>query len=199
MVSDIEVVFLKQEIMEGKMTLSNGLLNSLNTSEELLAQLLMQDVNEIFATMIVLEDLLHLPEQIDPVISFKCCISSLVGMAGTYSGLISLHMPDNLALVATSCMLGMEVTEVNDDVSDAMGEIANMIAGSFKQHLTKSGLDIHLSTPSVVYGKEYIINLGNNPNQIVVRFGTEDAWFMVAVAFDKTDNESLNCPQITTN
>ena len=49
------------------MTLSNGLLNSLNTSEELLVQLLMRDVNEIFGTMVGLEGLLHLPEQIDPV------------------------------------------------------------------------------------------------------------------------------------
>jgi chemotaxis protein CheX len=167
------------------MTLSNGLLRSLNTNEDLLAQLLMQDVNEIFGTMVGLEDLLYLPEQIDPVTSFKDCISSLVGLAGTYNGLVSLHMSSNLALVATSNMLGMKVTEVNNDVNDAMGEISNMIAGSFKQHLTKSGLDIHLSIPSVVYGKEYAITLGNNPNQIAVRFATTDAWFMVAVAFEK--------------
>jgi chemotaxis protein CheX len=81
-------------------------------------------------------------------------------------------------------MLGMEVTDVDADVNDAMGEIANMIAGSFKQHLSKSGLDIQLSTPSIVCGKEYVITLGNNPDQITVRFATDDDWFMVAVAFE---------------
>lgn len=167
------------------MTISKGLLESLNTSEELLSQQLIRDVREIFGTMVGLEDLLHLPIQIDPVTHFSDCISSLVGLAGSYNGLVSLHMPSELALKATSSMLGMTVTELNDDVNDAMGEIANMIAGSFKLHLSRSGLDIHISTPSVVYGKEYVISLGNAPEQIAVRFATDDDWFMVAVAFDE--------------
>jgi chemotaxis protein CheX len=167
------------------MTISNGLLRSLNTSEEVLSQQLMRDVKEIFGTMVGLEDLLHLPIQIDPVTNFTDCVSSLVGLAGTYNGLVSLHMPSNLAMRATSLMLGMEVTDVDEDVNDAMGEIANMIAGSFKQHLSKSGLDIQISTPSVIHGKEYVISLGSNPQQIAVRFATDDDWFMVAVAFEE--------------
>jgi chemotaxis protein CheX len=166
------------------MTISSGLLTSLNTTEELLAQQLMRDVREIFGTMVGLDDLLHLPIQIDPVTNFKDCISALVGLAGTYNGLVSLHMPSSLAMAATSGMIGMEVTELDDDVSDAMGEITNMIAGSFKMHLSKSGLDVNLSTPSVVYGKEYIIALGNSPEQIAVRFATDDDWFLVSVAFE---------------
>lgn len=167
------------------MTISDGLLSTLNTSEEVLSQQLMRDVKDIFGTMVGLEDLLHLPIQIDPVTNFTDCISSLVGFAGTYNGLVSLHMPSDLAIRATSCMLGMEVAEVSDDVNDAMGEIANMIAGSFKQHLSTSGMDIHISTPSVIHGKEYVISLGSNPDQIAVRFATDDDWFMVAVAFEE--------------
>ena len=166
------------------MALSQGLLESLNTTEELLSKHLIHDVIDIFGTMVGLEDLLHLPVPIDPVTEFKDCISSLVGLAGTYNGLVSLHMPSRLALAATSGMIGMEVDSLGDDVTDAMGEIANMIAGSFKQHLSKGGLDTHISTPSVVYGKEYVITPGNNPDQIVLRFATDDDWFMVAVAFD---------------
>lgn len=166
------------------MAISNGLLQSLNTTEDVLAQQLMSDVKEIFGTMVGLDDLLHLPVKIDPVTDFADCISSLVGLAGTYNGLVGLHMPSVLALRAASSMLGFQVTEIDDDVNDAMGEIANMIAGSFKQHLSKSGLDVHISTPSIVHGKEYIITLGNNPEQIAVRFATDDDWFMVAVAFE---------------
>ncbi|MDR3581183.1 MAG: chemotaxis protein CheX [Oryzomonas sp.] len=165
------------------MTLANGMMKSLNTTEDQLARLLMRDVKDIFGTMVGLEDLLHLPIQIDPVTNFTDCISSMVGLAGNYNGLVSLHMPGNLAIRATRSMLGMDVTEAGDDVNDALGEIANMIAGSFKQHLSKGGMDIHLSTPSVVYGKEYVITLGNNPDQIAVRFATGDDWFMVVVAF----------------
>ena len=166
------------------MTLSNELMDSLGTNEEILTRQLMCDVKDIFTTMVGLEDLLHLPIQIDPVTHFDDCVSSLVGLAGTYNGLVSLHMPSSLAISATSCMLGMEMTALDEDVNDAMGEIANMIAGSFKQHLTKGGLDVHISTPSIIHGKQYAINLSNNPQQIAVRFATDDDWFMVAVAFE---------------
>lgn len=169
---------------ENVMTLSAGLLQSLSSTEDQLLQQLIHDVKEIFTTMVGLEDLLNLPVPIDPVTNFSDCISSLVGFAGKYNGLVSLHLPTNVALHATSCMLGMDVTEINEDVNDAMGEIANMIAGSFKQHLSTSGVDVHLSTPSIVHGKDYFITLGNNPEQITVRFATDDDWFMVAVAFD---------------
>ena len=166
-----------------RMTLSQGSIIARGITEEMLTQKLMRDVKDIFGTMVGLEDLLHLPIQIDPVTNFTDCVSSMVGMAGTYNGLVSLHMPCNLAIRATSSMLGMEVTEIDDDVNDALGEIANMIAGSFKQHLSRGGLDIRLSTPSVVYGKEYVIRLSYNADQIAVRFATDDDWFMVAVAF----------------
>jgi chemotaxis protein CheX len=58
-----------------------------------------------------------------------------------------------------------------------------MIAGSFNNHLSKGGLDIHLSTPSVIHGKECVIMLSNKPDQIAVRFATDDDWFMVPVGF----------------
>ena len=166
------------------MAVSDGLFQTLDMSGEILCRQLISDVKEIFDTMVGLEDLLHLPIQIDPATNFNDCISSLVGMAGTYNGLISLHMPSNLAIMATSRMLGMKVAEINDDVNDAVGEIANMIAGSFKQHISKGGLDVQLSTPSIIYGKEYVISLASNPQQLAVRFATDDDWFMVAVAFE---------------
>lgn len=166
------------------MALSQELLTTLNTTEDALIAKLIHDVKEIFSSMLGLEDLLHLPLQIDPVSHFNDCVSALVGLAGTYNGLVSLHMPSELAIKATSSMLGMDVNEINDDVNDAMGEIANMIAGSFKMQLSKSGTDVHLSTPSVVCGKEYIISLGSVPEQVVLRFATDEDWFVVAVAFD---------------
>jgi hypothetical protein len=31
---------------------------------------------------------------------------------------------------------------------------------------------------------DYVISLGNNPDQLTVRFATDDDWFLVAVAFE---------------
>ena len=167
------------------MMLSAGLSESLNTNEELLSKLI-YDVKEIFSTMVGISDLQYLPIQVDPVTQFQDCISSMVGLAGTYNGLVSLHMSSDLAVKTASDMLGLEVSEVNGDVNFALGEITNMIAGSFKNHISKGGLDVHLSIPTVIYGKEYIFMLRNKPDQIAVRFAKDDDWFIVAVDYGKT-------------
>lgn len=109
----------------------------------------------------------------------------MVGLAGTYNGLVSVHLPWPLAISFTSLMLGMEVTEIDDDVNDAMGEIANMVAGSFKQHLSKGGSDIQLSTPSVVNGSDYVVSSGSNLENITLKFASDDEWFMVSISIEE--------------
>ena len=77
-------------------------------------------------------------------------------------------------------MLCMEVTEVNDDVNDAMCEIANMIAGSFKQHLSKGGLDIRISTPSILDG----VTTECSADNITLRFEVDEEWFVVSFSIE---------------
>ncbi|HEY3309712.1 MAG TPA: chemotaxis protein CheX [Desulfuromonadaceae bacterium] len=166
------------------MTVTPAILKTLQITEDELAVRLIKDVSEVFNTMVGMDDLLHLPLQIDPVTHFENCVTAMVGLAGTFNGLITLHAPQKLALEFTSSMLGMEVTEINDDVRDALGEIANMIAGSFKQHLSQGGSDIKMSTPSVVYGNDYFIAAASPMDSLTVRFATKDDWFMVAVALE---------------
>ncbi|QEM69081.1 chemotaxis protein CheX [Geobacter sp. FeAm09] len=168
------------------MGFSSVLLERLHTTEDVLAKQLVRDVKDVFNTMVGMDDLLHLPLEINPVNHFSGCTSALVGLAGTYNGLISLHVPDELARGITTNMLGQDVSDSGDDIQDALGEVANMIAGSFKQHLTSSGLDIRLSTPSVVTGKRYAISLTNKPEALALRFAASDEdWFMVAVALEE--------------
>jgi chemotaxis protein CheX len=159
-------------------------LSALNTTEERLVKVLTQDVQEIFSSMVGVEDILYLPPQVEMDGHFKECLTAMVGLAGSYSGLVSIHVPWPLALAFTSQMLGMEVTEIDDDVTDAMGEIANMIAGSFKQHLSKGGGDIQLSTPSVVTGADYTISNGSTNENITLKLATDEEWFMVSLTLE---------------
>lgn len=160
-------------------------LESIKLTEDELTNLLIADVKEVFSTMVGVEDLLHLPSQVEPITHFENCVTAMVGMAGTYSGLVCAHAPRDLALQITSGMLGMEVTEVDDDVRDALGEIANMIAGSFKLHLTRCGADIRISTPSVVTGSDYDVSAGTMQDTITLRFTTDNGWFIVAITMEK--------------
>jgi chemotaxis protein CheX len=167
------------------MSLIAKVLESIDFPEDELVRLLIDDTKEVFSTMVGMEDLLHLPSQIEPKTHFKNCVTAMVGMAGTFSGLVSIHTPQSLALQITSSMLGMEVSGVDDDVRDALGEIANMIAGSFKLHLSRGGADIRISTPSVVTGSEYVVAAGNAMDTITLSFSTDNDWFIVAITLQK--------------
>ncbi|HBA73561.1 MAG: hypothetical protein A2X82_00385 [Geobacteraceae bacterium GWC2_55_20] len=166
------------------MPLKPETLSALNTTEERLARVLTKDVQEIFSSMVGVEDIMYLPPQLDLTSHFKDCLTAMVGLAGSYSGLVSIHVPWPLAISFTSQMLGMEVTEIDDDVNDAMGEIANMIAGSFKQHLSKGGSDIQLSTPSVVNGSDYTVTSGSNIENITLKLATDEEWFIVSLSLE---------------
>lgn len=160
-------------------------MSALNTSADELIAGLVADVRDVFVTMVGVEELSHLPQQIDVTTHFKECLTAMVGLAGTYNGLVSVHIPWPLAISLTSLMLGMEVTEIDDDVNDAMGEVANMIAGSFKQHLSKGGSDIHLSTPSVINGSDYMFSSGSNIENITLKFVTNEDWFLVSLSIEE--------------
>lgn len=167
------------------MPIKSETLAAINMSEDQLIKSLIKDVQDVFINMVGVEDLMHLPIQIDMTTHFTECLTAMVGLAGRYNGLVSVHIPWSLALSFTSLMLGMEVTEINDDVTDAMGEISNMVAGSFKQHLSKGGSDIQLSTPSVVNGADYFVSSGQSLENITLKFATDEEWFMVAISIEE--------------
>jgi chemotaxis protein CheX len=111
----------------------------------------------------------------------------MVGFAGTYSGVISIHCPVELALKITSNMLGIECDEVNEDLNDAVGEIANMLGGSVKQVLSKGGLDIKLSIPTVISGEDYTVNSLSDMDCVVIPFVVEDHKLLVGLTLKKED------------
>ena len=78
-------------------------------------------------------------------------ISSIIGLSGNVSGCVVINLSTPVALQLVSALLGDEVTEIDEDTIDAIGEIANMIAGNAKTDFP--GEDNAISVPSVVTGK----------------------------------------------
>lgn len=167
------------------MTLPSAMLSRLQTTEEELARLLVLDVHEIFSTMIGMDDRKQPPVAMEPMNLFKEGVSALVGLVGTNNGIVSLHVSWPLACRITSRILDTAVAEVNENVLDAIGEIANMITGSFKMHLSSGGSDIRISVPSVVTGDEYIIALSGAYDTMTLRYDIDQEWLLVAVAIER--------------
>jgi len=155
-------------------------------SEEELAKYVIDATKEVFSTMVMMDPTDDYPMR-EPVNRFKCSITGMVGFAGTYSGVISMHCPVSLAMKITSNMLGMECDEVNEDLNDAIGEISNMLGGSVKQVLSKGGLDVKLSIPTVIAGEDYTVNSLSDSDCVVIPFKVDDDKFLVGLVLKKED------------
>lgn len=166
------------------MSLNAAVSQSAQLQEEDLAGYVIHATKEVFGTMVMMElqDCYPLRE---PVTKFHCSVTGMVGLAGTYTGILSIHCPQDLALRITSNMLGLEVNEAGEDVNDALGEIANMLGGYVKQILSKGGLDINLSIPTVISGAEYTVNAMSDSDCVVIPFTNEGERFLVGLKLRK--------------
>ena len=81
--------------------------------------------------------------------------TAMVGLAGQLRGVLSLRCSSKSAAIMASKMLGVEVGHGDEQMWDAVGEIANMIAGNFKNKLTGMGDGCMLSVPTVITGSDY--------------------------------------------
>ena len=62
-------------------------------------------------------------------------VSGIIGLTGSVAGSMALSFSEKAILKIVSNMLGEELTEVNGDIADAVGEITNMVSGaSRKEH-----------------------------------------------------------------
>lgn len=148
------------------------------------AQHIIESTQEIFSSMVMLEVAPGEPfVRIDEKLTNS--ISGIVGLAGTTKGMLAIHMSNDAALAVTTAFLGMEVSEIDEDVRDAIGELANMLAGSLKSVLDPGGGDIKLSMPSAVYGEEYSIDCLAQAQAATVPFSFDGMNFMVELQLRK--------------
>jgi chemotaxis protein CheX len=107
-------------------------------------------------------------------------ISGVIGLSGEAQGSISLSFPEIDAIVFVKRMLG-DIEKINEDeMSDGIGEIVNIIAGNAKQYLTKFNLSISL--PSVIIGKRHTLAGQSGSPTIVVPFSSDLGKFIMEVS-----------------
>lgn len=115
-------------------------------------------------------------------------ISGIVGFAGRAKGMLAVHTPEKTALAITGGFLGMEVTEINDEVKDAIGELANILAGSAKLTLSENSGEIRLSIPSVICGDSYTVNAPAVGLGLIIPFRIDGGRFYVEFHLVETES-----------
>lgn len=78
--------------------------------------------------------------------------------------MLSVRCDGMSATLMASKMLGVEPDKVGGEISDALGEICNMVAGNFKNKIPGLGDGCMLSPPTVITGNDYSLrSLADSP------------------------------------
>ena len=111
--------------------------------------------SEVFQTMLGLE--LHIGEPREESVNLPQVdgVVALVGIGGTWMGSGRISCSSQMACRLAGAMLMSDFEYVNEDVLDAMSEIANMIIGNMKTTFEEQLGTLALSIPTVVFGRNY--------------------------------------------
>jgi chemotaxis protein CheX len=121
-------------------------------------------------------------------------VISLVSFTGEHSGIIAFFGSKEIALKITSNMLGMDISEIDQDVKDAMGELTNMIAGTVKNKVFETFGAMHLSVPIVIAGADLSISSSSkDKNEVKLSTGvtcdSQNSWMMTPFS---SEGDSFN-------
>jgi chemotaxis protein CheX len=113
-------------------------------------------------------------------------VVSLVGLAGSWSGSGSIHCSASFACKLCSQFLMTDFQSVDEEVLDAVAELANMIIGNFKNIAEADLGPLMLSIPTVVFGRNFTTrNLGKH-EWTVIPFQCGDERFDVQICLIPT-------------
>ncbi len=110
----------------------------------------------------------------------KFDVSGVIGMSGKAQGMIILSFTKLLALQITSKLLQKRVKIIGDELCDAIGEIANIVAGYAKQYLAEYELEISL--PNVIIGSNHHISVPSGIKSVIIPFNCSLGGFAMEVA-----------------
>jgi chemotaxis protein CheX len=127
-------------------------------------------ISEVFSTMLGAE---LTRGELSLTMSFQPQhdVSGVIGLSGKASGTVVISLDRDVAITATERMLGDRPDSINADVVDAVGELVNMIAGRAKSNLSE--LEMNLSLPTVITGKNHVIKFGSTAQTICIPYTCE--------------------------
>ena len=109
---------------------------------------------------------------------------ALIGFSGAVRGTAGLYFPEETGMAVAGRLLGTEITALNEDVTDTIGELVNIVAGSAKAKISqqvKQTLD--LSLPVVFHGENFTVYSPSQAIWLDVPFACEMGTFGLQLSF----------------
>ncbi len=122
-------------------------------------------------------------------------VSGIIGFSGDAAGCVVISFSKDVAVAAASKFAGMEIAADHPDFSDAIGELANMVAGNAKMEFTD--VNIRISLPSVVIGDSFVVSNSKSSPRIVIPCECELGKLFVEVGMEIGKKENKGAASST--
>lgn len=137
-------------------------------------------VAEVFALMLGVDCrrvILGVPEEEE-------FVTAVVGFGGPLSGACILRSGSRAARTLAGRMTGMEFGEIDATVQDAVGELCNMLAGSWKGKVPELAAKCGLSVPAVITGRNYNLHVQAPEFRLLHGYSFDTTQFEVSILCD---------------
>lgn len=104
----------------------------------------------------------------NPIMESPGQVCAMVGMAGSLCAVFRIRCSKESAHSIATKMLGGQNPGDESAAYDAIGEMANMLAGNFKGKISGLSDSCALSVPTVVIGEDYTVYPASGAQQIEV-------------------------------
>jgi len=101
----------------------------------------------------------------------KANVVGQVAFAGKTSGVVAFYSTMDAAQIITASMLGIEMKNINGELPDAIGELTNMIAGSFRTRVAHAKGEMWaISVPTVTIGSDFYTRYVSDVQRVLCPF-----------------------------
>lgn len=136
-------------------------------------------IQSVFKTMVNSEVAIKKPYMLDSN-ETASDVSGVIGFSGDASGCVVLSFNREIACKVASAFAGVDINLDHPDFADAIGELANMVAGNAKKDFT--GLKVSISLPSVIVGPDHKVQQLKAAPRLIIPCETKHGPFNVEVS-----------------
>lgn len=111
-------------------------------------------------------------------------VTAVVGFGGILTGACVFRCDAAGAQQIAARMTGMEFAAVDEIVEDGIGEICNMLAGTWKGKVPDLAANCSLSVPAVITGSDYKLHVQSPQFRISRSYRFEDVRFEMTIVCD---------------
>ena len=141
-------------------------------------------VREVFATMLGVQCRRETVAYTLGDEAAEASVTAVIGFGGILSGACVFRCSAPAARQIAAHLAGMEFDTVDDIVKDAVGEICNMLAGTWKGKVPDLAANCGLSVPAVITGSDYELHVQSPEFKIRQAFWFDNTRFELTIVCD---------------